>query len=116
VHDEIHNIKKPLKPCLLKYFKWLLSHQMQRAGKGLILFSNQYTNDTLEAQKAQCPGPVPWPSENTGIQISRQSHFYLVLFITTIKPFISENKGGSLGVSRPYKGVQSYNRGVQCPS
>ena len=24
MHDEIHNIKKPLKPCLLKYFKWLL--------------------------------------------------------------------------------------------
>jgi len=47
VHDEIHNIKKPVRPCLLKYFKWLLSHQRQRAGKGLILFSNQYTNDTL---------------------------------------------------------------------
>jgi len=47
VHDEIHNIKKPLKPRLLKYFKWLLSHQRQRAH----LFSNQYTNDTLEAQK-----------------------------------------------------------------
>ena len=31
VHDEIHNIKKPLKPCLLKYFKWLLRHQRQRA-------------------------------------------------------------------------------------
>ena len=61
VHDEIHNIKKPVKPCLLKYFKWLLSHQRQRAGKGLILFSNQYTNDTLEAQKAQCPGPVRTP-------------------------------------------------------
>jgi len=58
VHDEIHNIKKPVKPCLLKYFKWLLSYQRQRAGQGLILFSNQYTNDTLEAQKAQCPGKV----------------------------------------------------------
>ena len=45
VHDEIHSIKKPLKPCLLKYFKWLLSHRRPRAGKGLILFSNQYTND-----------------------------------------------------------------------
>ena len=42
VHDEIHNVKKPLKPCLLKYFKWLLSHQRQRAGKGLISFSNEY--------------------------------------------------------------------------
>ena len=54
VHDEIHNVKKPLKPSLLKYFKWLrmLSHQRQRAGKEHILFSNQYTNDTLEAQKA----------------------------------------------------------------
>ena len=46
VHDEIHNVKKPLKPCLLKYFKWLLSHQRQRAH-----FANQYTNDTLEAQR-----------------------------------------------------------------
>jgi len=52
VHDEIHNIKKPVRPCLLKYFKWLLSYQRQRAGKGLILFSNQYT------LKAQCPGKV----------------------------------------------------------
>jgi len=52
VHDAIHSVKKPVKPCLLKYFKWLLSYQRQRAGKGLILFSNQYTNDTLqEAQK-----------------------------------------------------------------
>ena len=38
VHDEIHNIKKPVKPCLLKYFKWLLSHQRQRAGQGLASF------------------------------------------------------------------------------
>ena len=34
VHDEIHNIKKPLKPCLLKYFKWWVNHRRQRAGKG----------------------------------------------------------------------------------
>jgi len=38
VHDEIHNIKKPLKPCLLKYFKWLLSHRRQRLAKGSFYF------------------------------------------------------------------------------
>ena len=52
VHNEIHNIPKP---CLVKYFKWLLKViRGQRAGKGHILLLDQTTKGTLEAQRAQC--------------------------------------------------------------
>ena len=46
----------PGKPCLVKCFKWLLKViKGQRAGKGHILFLDQSTKGTLEAQRAQCP-------------------------------------------------------------
>jgi len=46
----------PGKPCLVKYFKWLLRFvKEQRVGKGHILLIDQTTKGTLEAQRAQCP-------------------------------------------------------------
>ena len=51
-------LMRPLKPCLVKYFKWLLIvMKVQRAGKGHILVLDQTTKGTLEAQRA---------SKNTG--------------------------------------------------
>ena len=52
-HNEIHDTWRLLKPCLVKYFKWLLKViKEQRAGKGQILFVDQSTKGTLEARSA----------------------------------------------------------------
>jgi len=49
-------LKSPVKPCPVKYFKWLLKViKEQRAGKGYILFLDQTAKGILDAQWAMCP-------------------------------------------------------------
>lgn len=50
--------RSPVKPCLVKYFKWVLKLSKgkgQRAGKDKGLAKGQITRVTLEAQKVACP-------------------------------------------------------------
>jgi len=87
-------------------FQVVAKSSRQRAGKGLILFSNQYTNYTLEAQKAQCPGPVTTLVYKYPVSPMTLNHVYnsdtdsdswfgvncafilpCFVLITTIKPF-----------------------------
>jgi len=60
VYNEIPNIMKLYEALPTQVFKVVVKSSQrakgwQRAGKGHILFLDQTTNGTLEAQKAECP-------------------------------------------------------------
>jgi len=56
VHNEIHDTQKPSEALPGQVFQVVLKViKGQRAGKGRILFSDQTTKGTMEAQRAQCP-------------------------------------------------------------